>query len=112
MRADRGVIASWTSPWALNRSMRSAGVARAYGRLLADARVAAAAPGHRDPGGNLVLTYSLASWSVAGSSGIGGAVEEVGEQLELVVVAGAELVHRGVHTCIEAEQLGVGIDGP
>jgi len=39
-------------------------------------------------------------------------VEEVGQQLGLVVVAGAELVHRGVHTCIEAEQLGVGIDGP
>jgi hypothetical protein len=36
-------------------------------------------------------------------------VEEVGEQLELVVVAGAELVHRGVHTCIEAEQLGVAV---
>jgi hypothetical protein len=46
-------------------------------------------------------------------------VEEVGEQLELVVVvAGAELVHRGVHPRVEAEQLGVAVaqrpddDGP
>jgi hypothetical protein len=37
-------------------------------------------------------------------------VEEVGEQLELVVaVAGAELVHRGVHPRVEAEQLGVAV---
>jgi hypothetical protein len=37
-------------------------------------------------------------------------VEEVGEELKLVVaVAGAELVHRGVHPCIEAEQLGVAV---
>jgi hypothetical protein len=37
-------------------------------------------------------------------------VEEVGEELELVVaVAGAELVHRGVHPRVEAEQLGVAV---
>ena len=55
------------------------------------------------------LLVSVAGQLVGGgSSGVGGAVEEVGEQLKLVVaVAGAELVHRGVHPCVEAEQLDV-----
>src|SRR4029453_10069383 len=45
-----------------------------------------------------------------GSSGVGGAVEEVGEELKAVVaVAGAELVHRGVHPRVEPEQLGVAV---
>src|SRR4029453_13736953 len=45
-----------------------------------------------------------------GSSGVGGAVEEVGEELKAVVaVAGTELVHRGVHPRVEPEQLGVAV---
>ena len=52
-------------------------------------------------GGRDVAVVSVVGQLVGGgSSGVGGAVEEVGEQLKLVVaVAGAELVHRGVHPC-------------
>src|SRR6266536_4729884 len=59
-------------------------------------------------------TWSVAS--VAGqlvggvSSGVGGAAEEVGEQFELGVgVSGAELVHRGVHPRVQAQQLRVAV---
>src|SRR6266498_2299715 len=59
-------------------------------------------------------TWSVAS--VAGqlvggvSSGVGGAAQEVGEQFELGVgVAGAELVHRGVHPRVQADQLGAAV---
>jgi hypothetical protein len=41
-----------------------------------------------------------------GLSGVGGAAQKVSEQFELVVaVAGADLVHGGVHPRVEAEQL-------
>jgi hypothetical protein len=66
--------------------------------------VGVAAPAVGD--GTWLLSQSLVSWSVAARPAL---VEEVGKQLEPVVVAGAELVHRGVHPCLEAEQLGVAV---
>jgi hypothetical protein len=57
-------------------------------------------------GRKLVLASVGGQFVGGGLSGVGGAAQEVGQQLELVVaVASADLVHRGVHPRIEAEQL-------
>jgi hypothetical protein len=57
-------------------------------------------------GRELVLASVGGQFVGGGLSGVGGAAQEVGQQLELVVaVAGADSVHRGVHPRVEAEQL-------
>ncbi len=62
-----------------------------------------------------MLSASTAGQLVGGGLSRGrGALEEVGEYFELgYPVAGAELVNRGVHPGVEAEQLGVAVpQGP
>ena len=107
LRVESGVAAKEQLVSCVFRPAKSATGTSAY--LVAESSASIHLPGivwHLWWDGDLVLASVGGQFVGGGLSGVGGAAQEVGEQLELVVaVAGADLVHRGVHPRVEAEQL-------